>query len=369
MDTSDLQITFDRRGHCNHCTDYISMLMNQRQSLEELRKELYHKVEVIRQAGKNKEYDCLIGISGGVDSTYLAYMVVKEFGLRPLAIHLDNGWNSKLAVKNINNIVRKLDIDLHTHVIDWEEFKQLQLAYLRASVIDIEVPTDHAIRAAMYHTAHKHDIKYILQGYNRNTEAIIPKAWTFYKLDVKNLLDIHNKFGKGSLHTYPLMGTKTMKAYEKKEGIRTFAPLNYMPFDAGVAKQLIIDELNWVDYGGKHHESVFTRFYQGYILPRKFGIDKRRAHYSTAICNGTMTRDEATELLKHPTYDPETQKQDYEYVIKKFDLSEASFEEIMNNPPKSHFDYKTELYSKIRKKYLDPRNPLYRFVKRRTKFA
>lgn len=364
MDESDRQIVFDKDGFCNHCTDYLSMLKNQGASWDELRVQLNQVINDIKKAGEGKEYDCLIGISGGVDSTYLAHLVVKEFGLRPLALHLDNGWNSKLAVKNINNIIRKLDIDLHTHVIDWEEFKELQLAYLKASVIDIEVPTDQAIRAAMCNTAHEHGINYILRGYNRNTETIIPKSWTFYKVDTKNLLDIHKQFGKGSLNTYPLLGARKMKSFEKK-GLKTFAPLNFMPYNDEEARRLIVDELGWVDYGGKHHESIFTRFYQGYILPVKFGVDKRKAHLSTAICNGTINREEALAMLLQPTYDPDLQKQDYEYVLKKLDLTHSQFEAIMSAKPRSHFEYKSELKSKIRKQLLDPRNPIYRFFKRR----
>ncbi|MDC1222239.1 N-acetyl sugar amidotransferase [Salibacteraceae bacterium] len=367
MDTTDPQISFNSKGECNHCADYLSVLKNQSNQQENSNDELESILNKIRKDTTSK-YNCLIGVSGGVDSTYLAYLAKEEFGLRPLALHLDNGWNSKLAVKNISKVIRKLKIDLHTHVINWNEFKELQLAYLRASVLDIEVPTDHAIRAAMYHTAKENGIKYILRGYNRHTEGIIPKAWTFYKLDLSNLLDIQRQHGHGTLNTYPMMSTKDMKKIERENGITTIAPLNYLNFEEENVKAIISEKVGWMAYGGKHHESVFTRFYQGYILPRKFGIDKRRAHFSNAICQGLMTRTEAIEQLEEPTYDLETQKLDREYVIKKFELTEEEFEAILNQPPRSHFDYKTELKSKIRKKYIDPRNPLVRFVKRKANF-
>lgn len=365
MDSSDPQIVFNSDGYCNHCSDYLRVLENQSSASNTTREELMQIIRKIK-ADDTKEYNCLIGISGGVDSTYLAYLVKEEFGLRPLAIHLDNGWNSKLAVKNISKVVRKLGIDLKTHVINWNEFRELQLAYLKASVLDIEVPTDHAIRAIMYKTAKDHGIEYILRGYNRHTEGIIPKAWTYYKLDLKNLLDIHSKYGKGSLDTYPMMGTSDMKRLERKHGIKTLAPLNYLDFQEEEVRSIITEKLGWTDYGGKHHESVFTRFYQGYILPKKFGIDKRRAHLSNAICQGKITRDEALSELEKPTYDIDDQIRDREYIIKKFELNEGEFEQIMNTPPRSHFEFKSELKSRIRKKYLDPRNPLVRFIKRRS---
>ena len=364
MDTSDPQITFSSEGYCNHCEDYLSMRGNQQSAKKGLKSELKAIVEEIKQKGKGKEYDCLIGLSGGVDSSYLAYLAVKEYGLRPLAVHLDNGWNSKLAVKNINNTIISLDIDLHTHVIDWNEFKELQLAYLRSSVIDIEVPTDHAIRAALYKTAEENGIEYLLRGYNRNTESIIPKAWTFLKIDRKNLLDINKKHGKGTLNTYPIIDSKRISALEKN-GLKTFAPLNYIDFNQEKVEEIIKAELKWKSYGGKHHESVFTRFYQGYILPKKFGIDKRRAHLSTEICNEILSRDEALSLLKESPYDEEQLKLDYDYVVKKFDLTSEEFDQIMAMPIRSHFDYETEMKSKIRKKVLDPRNPVYRFFKQR----
>mgnify|MGYP006133838031 CR=1 FL=1 len=367
MDSSDSQISFNSKGHCNHCTDYLSVLQNQNNDQQNSKIELEALLAEIRKDTSSK-YNCLVGVSGGVDSTYLAYLAKEKFGLRPLALHLDNGWNSKLAVKNISKLIRKLGIDLHTHVINWDEFRELQLAYLRASVLDIEVPTDHAIRAAMYRTAKDNGIEYILRGYNRHTEGIIPKAWTFYKLDLNNLLDIQSKYGKGTLDTYPMMGTNEMKKIEREYGLKTIAPLNYMGFDEESVKTLITEKLGWTPYGGKHHESVFTRFYQGYILPKKFGIDKRRAHFSNAICQNIMTRTEALDVLDSPTYDIDTQNLDREYVIKKFEITEDEFKAIMGQPVRSHFDFKTELKSKIRKKYLDPRNPLVRFVKRKANF-
>ena len=356
MDTSDPYIVFDEAGHCNHCSTWLSRRERGGLSAEQKKRSLNENLERIKEEGKDNEYDCIIGISGGTDSTYLAYLVKKEFDLRPLAVHLDNGWNSKLAVKNISNIVRRLDIDLHTHVIDWEEFKSLQLAYLRASVIDIEVLTDHAIKAIIYRVAHENRVRTILPGFNPDTEDIIPKAWTFAKNDLDNLLDINKKFGTREIRTFPLLGAKKMKEYGR--GISQFFVYRYYPFDLTRAKEVISSELRWKDYGGKHYESIFTRFYQGYILPKKFGVDKRRAHYSSQICMNKLDRSEAVKLLEQPAYDPDLMNRDYDYVIKKFDLLESEFEEIMNAPPRSHFDYKTTFRSKIQKKVLVPTNPL-----------
>lgn len=355
MDTSDPHIVFGRDGRCNHCTDWIKSRLDHQMSVAEQKTALATNIARIKEEGQGKEYDCIIGISGGTDSTYLAYLVVNQFGLRPLAVHLDNGWNSKLAVKNIKNIVRRLDIDLYTHVIDWEEFKQLQLAYLKASVIDIEVLTDHAIKAVIYEAAAQNGVGTILPGFNPDTEDILPKAWTFAKNDLVNLIDINDKYGSAEIRTFPILGSRRMRAYSKD--IRQFFVYRYHPFDLTAARETISRELKWQDYGGKHYESVFTRFYQGYILPRKFGIDKRRAHFSSQILMNKLGRSEALRKLEEPTYDPEMMARDFDYVIKKFDLTKEAFEQIMTTPPRSHFDYKTSWRSKLQKKVLLPTNP------------
>lgn len=364
MDTTDRQIKFDSSGFCNHCTEYLQLVSKDATASRSLSESLQGIIAQIKGSGKGNEYDCIIGISGGVDSTYLAYLVVEEYGLRPLAIHLDNGWNSKLAVKNIQNILRKLSIDLRTHVINWEEFKSLQKAYFAASVIDIEAITDHAINATLYQEAKANNVKYILKGFNNVTEKIMPKSWTFNKNDLVNIKDINKRFGTVALETYPSLGTQRLKYFEKKCQIQTIFPYNYADFDKDAAKKVIMEKLGWADYGGKHYESVFTRFYQGYILPRKFNVDKRKAHYSNLICAGSMTREEAVSELQSPPYKDELAREDYEYVIKKLEYTEEEFEGILDAPVKSHFDYKTDLKSKIYKKYISPTNPLVSLIKK-----
>ena len=335
-----------------HCKDYFAVLNEQLVSGDELKKEFGRLAEKIKMEGQGKEYDCVIGLSGGVDSSYLAYVLVKTYGLKPLAVHLDNGWNSKLAVKNIHNIVSSLDIDLLTHVINWEEFRDMQIAYFKASVLDIEAITDHAISAILYSTADKNDIKYILMGTNRATERILPKSWAFNKNDLINLRSIHKKYGKIKLKTFPQMGFSRLMYYRSVKKIRNVGPLDYLSYNKDEAKNEIQKNLKWEDYGAKHHESVFTRFYQGYILPKKFGIDKRRAHLSSLINCGQMKREEALEELKKPAYPLEMQNEDYLYVIKKLGFSKEDFERIMESPVRSHFDFPTDMWSKIDRKYI-----------------
>ena len=342
---ADPDITFDDKGICNYYYEYVQAeetnVLKGKAGEEKIR-ELVAK---IKDAGAGKQYDCLIGLSGGVDSTYVAYLT-KKLGLRPLAVHLDNGWNSELAVKNIENIVTKLGIDLYTLVINWEEFKDIQLAYLRASVVDIEVVSDHAIFATMYKLAKEKGIGYILSGTNVVTEHIMPPSWLYHKMDFANLKDIHRQYGKVKLKTYP---TFDFKKYVYYSGVLKLVPisiLNYVPYNKAEVKETIKRELEWRDYGGKHYESVFTKFYQAYILPQKFKIDKRKAHYSTLICSGQMTRDEALNELKKPLYDENELRQDMEYVLKKFGLSESEFQAIMTSPPRKHEEFETDTHLK-----------------------
>jgi imidazoleglycerol phosphate synthase cyclase subunit len=360
IDSTDPHLHLDKQGICNHCR----LWEVQHRQLEKnfaSRDILDQKISEIKQAGQHLKYDCIIGVSGGTDSTYLAYLVKREFGLRPLAVHLDNGWNSKLATRNINNIVQKLSIDLHTHVIDWEEFKNLQLAYLRAGVLDIELLSDHAIFASLYDAAERFGVAYVLPGLNPQTEMLIPKSWSFNINDLGNILDINQKHGTMEIKTFPTLSRKRLQ--QLKKSIKTFLIFNYWKFDSKIAKSIIQEELGWVDYGGKHYESIFTRFYQGYILPVKFKVDKRRAHYSALISMGMMTREEAIEKLREPTYDPDLMREDYDYVVKKLGLTPAAFEEIIDTPPHSHFDYRVSLESRIIKQFMVPTNPVARFLK------
>lgn len=336
-------ISFDSEGVCNYCRSYERLaekFINIPQQKKEAELEVI--VSKIKRLGNGNKYDCILGLSGGVDSSYLAYLA-KKLGLRPLVVHFDNGWNSELAVKNIENIVNKLDYDLYTHVFNWEEFKDLQLAYLRAGVVDIEVPTDYLIFAVLNKLAAKFSIKYILSGYNYATEYGMPKGWNISnKFDHVNLENIHKKFGKIELKKFPKFGRYQIFYYQHILGIETTALLNLVPYVKSDVKEFIKKELDWQDYGGKHHESIFTRFYQDYILPKKFKVDKRKAHWSALICSGQATRAEALDALKQEPYPIEDQLKDREYVVKKFGITDSEFETIMNTPPVAHEVYGME---------------------------
>lgn len=338
---ADPDIKFDENGISNYYHEYKTVEKNGVFTGKEGEKKLNEFVNRIKENGKNKPYDCLIGLSGGVDSTYVAWLV-KKHGLRPLAVHLDNGWNSELAVKNIENIISKLEIDLYTLVINWEEFRDIQLAYLRASVVDIEVVSDHAIFATMYKLAKEKKIAYIISGTNIVTEHIMPPSWLYKKMDFANLKDIHDKFGKIKLKTYPVFDFKKYVYYSSILKLSPVSILNYVPYNKKEIKQLITKELEWRDYGGKHYESIFTKFYQAYILPEKFKIDKRKAHLSTLICSGQMLKEEAIEELKQPLYDPGELAQDKEYVLKKLGLSMEEFDRIMMMVPRKHEEFKSD---------------------------
>ena len=338
---ADPDISFDSKGICNYYYDYKeaeSKYVFTGKSGEEKLNALATK---IREDGRGKKYDCLIGLSGGVDSTYVAWLA-KKLELRPLAVHLDNGWNSELAVMNVENIITRLGFDLFTLVVNWEEFKDIQLSYLKASVVDIEVVSDHAIFATMYKLAKEKNIGYILSGTNVVTEHIMPPSWLYKKMDFKNLKDIHRQYGSVKLKTYPTFDFVKHVYYSSILKLIPISILNYIHYNKREVKEVIKNELGWRDYGGKHYESLFTKFYQAYILPEKFKIDKRKAHLSTLICSGQMSRDEALLELKTPLYSPADLKQDKEYVLKKLGLTDAEFEAIMRNPPRRHEDFKTD---------------------------
>ncbi|NOU48476.1 MAG: N-acetyl sugar amidotransferase [Bacteroidales bacterium] len=366
LDNTDSEISFDKDGVCNYCHKMDFVIARYEKRISNAEEHIKRIISEVKGSGKAK-YDCVIGVSGGVDSTYLAYLVKEQFGLTPLAIHLDNGWNSKLATKNIEQIIRKLGIDLYTHVIDWEEFKDLQRSYLLASVIDIEVLTDHAIMAILYEQAAKNGIKYILLGNNESTEGIMPKSWTFTKNDLKNLEDIHNKYGTKPIKTFPTLGFLKLWQYEHFNGIKLLNPLNYMKYDKKEAMELIVNKLGWKPYGNKHYESIFTRFYQGYILPKKFNVDKRKPHFSALIKTDQMSREDALEQLKLDPSQEETIQNDYSYVIKKLDFTQEEFDKLISEKPISHFTFDTDIRSKINKKYLSHNSyfrKIYRLLRR-----
>jgi N-acetyl sugar amidotransferase len=339
MDTTATEITFDEKGICNFCHQYDNVTTKDLYVDKGGEEMLNNLIEKIKKDGKNRQYDVLIGISGGVDSSYVAYLVKKVYGLRALAIHLDNGWNSELAVANVEHIVKKLDIDLSTYVLDWKEFKDIQTSFLKASVSNIEIPTDHAIWALLIKTAAKHKIPYIIAGNNVVTESIMPESWLYGSKDSYFIKAIHKQFGKIKLKTYPSLSTFDYVDYLLIRGIRWVPILNYINFVKSDAKQLLIDELGWRDYGGKHYESIFTRFFHSYYLPVKFGYDLRKSYLSALVCSGQMSRIDALEELKLAPIDPDLLKQDRDYVVKKLGLSEEEFEQILKNPNKNFSDY------------------------------
>ena len=350
LDTSDdPDIVFDERGVCNHCLTYDRVARERLSWGEQRTSRLESLLEEVKASGRNHDYDCVVGASGGVDSTYVAYLA-KNFGLRALVVHCDNGWNSELAVKNIENIVKRLEYDLFTYVINWEEFKDLQLSYLKASVVDIEALTDHAIVASLFQVAARRRIKYILSGENMVTEGVLPAHWVHNKNDLMNIKAIHRRFGRLPLKTFPTLGLARKLYYQKARGIRYVPFLNYVDFVKEDAKKIIAEELGWRDYGGKHYESIFTRFYQSYILPVKFGIDKRKSHLSTLVCSGQMTREEALEHIKEEPIDADRLFADKEYIVKKFGLTADSFDALMSLPVKDHTEYASILnvYRRVR---------------------
>jgi N-acetyl sugar amidotransferase len=335
MDESAPALDLDASGLCRYCRQYDAIVAHGEFSgarREENRRALLASV---RAAGKGRRYDCVVGLSGGADSSYAAYLARKE-GLRPVAVHVDNGWDTELAVMNIENLVKKLDLDLFTWVIDWDEFRDLQVAFLRAGVVDLEMTSDHAIIAGMYATARRFGVRYILSGDNFTTEATLPPGWNHRKTDLRNLRAIHDRFTRTPLRTFPQLSTLGMLFHQRVLGI-TYVPfLSYFPYVKKEAIATLSRELGWREYGGKHHESIITRFYQGYILPTKFGIDKRRLHLSRLICSGQLTRAEALHELTQPHYSPRLQEEDLAYVTKKLGLSEDEFRAMMREPPVPH---------------------------------
>ena len=339
MDTSDPEIRFDTHGICNHCTAALERIHKQLLPLDHREKALHALVEKIKLEGKGKEYDCIIGVSGGVDSTTTAY-TVKKLGLEPLAVHFDNGWDSELAVDNIKKTLEIMNIDLYTYVVDWEEFRDLQLSFLKASVANCEAPTDHGITALLFRTASKQNVRYILSGSNLVTEGVaIPIAWGHYNQDLRQLKALHRRFGRKPLQTMPTISIFDYFYYVFIKGIRQIPFLNYINYNKAEAKRIMTKEIGWRDYGSKHYESVWTRFFQGYYLPTKFGFDKRRAHLSTIICSGGMTRDEALAEMEKPAYPEGLLREDMQFVIKKFGLTQEKFDAIIHVPSKQATDY------------------------------
>ena len=333
---ADPDITFDKDGICNYYYEYKKAEERSVLKDEAGRQKINEIITEIKAVQKSEKYDCILGVSGGVDSTYLSY-IAKQHGLRVLCVHFDNGWNSELAVKNIENIVSKLGFDLYTYVIDWEEFRDIQLSYFKANVVDIEAVTDIAIFSCLDKICGKQKIKYLLDGRNVVTEEVLPPSWICK--DPENLVNIHKQFGKIPLKKYPLLSRKRRLYIELRRPFKNIQLLNWIPYNKEEAKLTIIKELGWRDYGGKHYESIFTRFYQGYILPEKFNIDKRKAHLSNLIFSGQISKQDAIEELTKPIYDEKQRKTDHDFVLKKLSITEEYFQSYISQKPVLHKNY------------------------------
>ena len=338
MDTTDPEITFDDMGQCNHCRAYLQKVTGLIYQGDSSQKELIVLAEKIKKLGKGKPYDCLIGVSGGVDSSYTCYLA-KELGLRPLAVHLDNGWNSEQAIKNIKIVCDRLGIDYMSYVLNWEEFKDIQLAFLKASIVEMEIPTDVAIPFALHKVAAENKIKFILSGGNLAGEAILPRTWFYYPKDSKLMKSIHRLYGSVKIRAFPTFDYIDEMYYKFIKGIRILYPLNYVQYSKPEAMNLLQDKLGWVRYGGVHHESMYTRIVLSYLQPKKFGVDYRKCTLSAQICNGITAREDALLVLDNCSWDPATLERDKAYVAKKFGLSLVEFEKIINAQPKSYRDY------------------------------
>lgn len=343
MDTTDSAITFDERGVCDHCITFDEKIKPNWHPDERGERELRELVDRIKAYGKGKEFDCIIGMSGGIDSSYLTY-IATEFGLRPLVFHVDAGWNSQEAVNNIEKLVDKLGLDLYTEVIDWDEMRDLQLAFFKSGVPHIDTPQDHAFFATMYKFAEQHGIRYILTGANLSTECIRnPIEWMYYQSDSIQLKDIHRRFGTRPLVNFPvtsILRHKVWLPYVKR--IRVVRPLNMVPYDKAKAVELLVEKFGWQPYPQKHFESRFTRFYEGYWLPRKFGFDTRKVQFSSLIVTGQMTREEALEKLKTPALDEATVRQEFEYVANKLGITTDELQSYMDAPNRSYKDYRSQ---------------------------
>ena len=344
MDTTDSKIVFDENGVCDHCLDFEKNVAPNWHTDQRGDAELKKIIAKIKEDGKDRDFDCIIGMSGGADSSYLLHVAVKEYGLRPLVFHVDGGWNSQIAVNNINVMIEKLGLDLYTEVINWEEMKDFELAYFKAGVANIDVPQDHAFVATLYNFAAKYKIKYILNGGNISTECVRnPLEWIYYGTDMAQIKDIRKQFGTNPMKTYPFSSVLRHKLYLRYiQRVQVVKPLNYFPYIKEQAMRVLADEYGWIPYPQKHFESRFTKFYEGYWLPKKFGYDTRKVQYSSLILTGQMTREEALEKLKTPAISDEDAKHDFEYIATKLDISVEELQKYFDQPNKTYKDYKNQ---------------------------
>jgi N-acetyl sugar amidotransferase len=344
MDTTDSKIVFDENGICDHCLDFEQNVKPNWHTDERGDAELKKVIAKIKEDGKDRDFDCIIGMSGGADSSYLLHVAVKEYGLRPLVFHVDGGWNSQIAVNNINVMIEKLGLDLYTEVINWEEMKDFQLAYFKAGVANIDVPQDHAFVATLYNFAAKYKIKYILNGGNISTECVRnPLEWIYYGTDMAQIRDIRKQFSTNPMKTYPFSSVLRHKLYLRYiQKVQVVKPLNYFPYIKEQAMQVLADEYGWIPYPQKHFESRFTKFYEGYWLPKKFGFDTRKVQYSSLILTGQMTREAALEKLKTPAIPDEDAKHDFEYIATKLGISVEELQMYFEQTNKTYEDYNNQ---------------------------
>lgn len=341
MDSTDSKIMFNSDSLCDHCTNFYKYVLPNWHPNEKGSEIFKQIVTEIKTSGKGKPFDSIIGLSGGLDSSYLLHLVVTEFGLRPLVFHVDGGWNTDLAVNNIQMLVEKLDLDLYTEVINWNEMRDLQLSFFKSGVPHLDIPQDHAFIATLYHFANKHGIKYILNGGNYSTECVRnPKEWLYYGTDMAQIRDIHRQFGCVELLTFPFSSILFHKVYLRYiRNVQVVKPLNLMPYTKAHASKVLADIYGWRPYPQKHFESRFTRFYEGYWLPTRFGFDTRRVQYSSLILTCQMMREEALERLMQPAYDPLTIDEDFEYIATKLGISVQELRGYHSMPLKSYKDY------------------------------
>ena len=342
MDTSDSTLTFDERGWCDYCRNFFDVLQPNWHPNERGVREILPLIEKIKDHGRGRDHDCILGISGGLDSSYVAYVAKERFGLRPLLFHCDAGWNSDLGVSNIQKIVDGLGLDLVTEVVNWEEMKDLQRAFFKSQVPFVDTPQDLALFSSLYNFAAKNGFKYVITGGNNSTECVRESIeWTYFSTDTRHVKDVHSKFGSRPLPTLPMCDILKYRIYYRWiKGMQIIKLLDSVPY----IKKDAIHELNkkfgWQPYPQKHYESRFTRFYESFWTPKKFGFDKRRAYMSSEILTGQLTRDEALDRISRPELSEETMRQEFEYVATKLGWSVAEFEEIFRGPNKTFRDYK-----------------------------
>ena len=354
MDTTAEEITFDQNRVCNFCRMFDTEIKPKWIPNNGGKDKLKEILNTVKEAGRNREHDCIIGLSGGTDSSYVTYLAKKEWKLRPLVFHVDAGWNTEVATKNIENLVKKLDIDLFTYVVDWEEMRDLQLAFLKSGVVSQDIPQDHVFCATLYKYISQYNIKYVLTGYNYATESVLPSSWAYNSFDRTHLKGIHELFGTNDLKTFPTISFfQRYLYYPFIKGVKIIRPLNYITYTKSEALKTLGREVGWRDYKTKHGESTFTKFFQTYFLPKRFGYDKRRAHFSSLILSGQITRKSALKELKNPPYGERETEELKIYVAKKLRIGVQELENFIKLPKKTYRDFPNEAYLLNLLKFID----------------